>query len=132
MQKLSGFSLITVIFIITVLLVMGTALSKTVFNSMSAADNKISSLKAFYLAEAGIEEIKYELKKNPNWYTDLPRSPADDVDWIISGSKGRSRPAPTGSYKIIREYKKDRAYAVGKSKKSVRIIKIEQKNWGML
>jgi len=128
MSKLNkrGISLITVIFIITILLLLSAVLTRVVLNSMTVAENKVSSLKAFYLAEAGIEKIKYELKKNPNWYTDLPHSPPDDINWLMSKS-------------IVREQNKLRAYAIGKSKKSVRIIKIEfelspfkQKSWTIL
>ncbi|OGC03368.1 hypothetical protein A2276_00405 [candidate division WOR-1 bacterium RIFOXYA12_FULL_43_27] len=107
-----GISLILVIFLITVLLVLGSALTRLAVGSRHLAENKQATLAAFYLAEDGIEKIKTELSKNPNWYTDLPHSPPDDINWL----KGKT---------IVREYNKNRAYAVGVSKKAVRIIKIE-------
>lgn len=124
MQKLNkGISLITIIFIIVVLLILGVGLSRVVLNSLYVSNNKIAELQAFYLAEAGVEKIKYELKKNPNWYTDLPHAPIDDTKWLMGKS-------------IVRGQNKLRAYAVGKSKESIRIIKIEfelspfkQKSW---
>lgn len=107
-----GVSLILVIFMITVLLVLGTALTRIAVGSRHLAENKMATLTAFYLAEDGIAKIKDELLKNPNWYTDLPHTPPDDINWL----KGKT---------IVREYQKNRAYAIGASKKAVRIIKIE-------
>lgn len=122
----SGISLILVIFVITVLLVLGTALTRIAVGSRHLAENKMAALTAFYLAEDGIAKIKDELSKNPNWYTNLPHTPPDDINWL----KGKI---------IVREYQKNRAYAIGISKKAVRIIKIEfepmpfkQTSWQLL
>ena len=120
-----GFSLVTVIFIITVLLIFAAVLSRLVLNAMSLGENKVIGLQSFYLAEAGIEKIKYELKKNPNWYTDLPHSPADDKNWLKNAAKGISESTPTGVFKMVREKDKNLAYAIGMAKNATRIIKIE-------
>ncbi len=114
------------------LLLLGSVLTRVVLNSMTVAENKTSGLKAFYLAEAGIEKIKYELKKNPNWYTDLPHYPSVDTEWIINKAK-------VNTFIVVREKDKLRAFAVGKSKKSIRMIRIEfelnpfkQESWAIL
>lgn len=119
-----GFSLILIIFLIAVLLIIGGSLARMVLGGSMVSENKIKSLQAFYLAEAGIEKAKYELSKNPDWYTDLPHSPQDDVDWIKNSARGIIIAAPVGTFKIIREKDRERAYSIGSAKNSVRILKI--------
>ena len=124
-KRAAGYNLIIIIFLLAVLLAIVISLSRIVLNSMRFAENQVIGLEALYLAEAGIEKAKYNLKKNPGWYTDLPHAPIDDVDWIIGPSNGKAVSSPDGEIKMIREKDKLRAYSIGRANNATRIIKIE-------
>lgn len=108
-----GQALIITLLIISVLLAGGAIFVKIVFSDVSMANLYIQKEKAFYLAEAGLEDGKSMVASNPNWFTDSPHTPADDTGWLIDVAKGAVEQFGGGSYKIIRESGKNVIYSVG-------------------
>jgi len=63
----NGFTLVTGMLIIALLLTLGTSIMSFVNHCISGSARDLNRIKAFYLAEAGIERAKLELKyKKPN------------------------------------------------------------------
>jgi len=81
--------------------------------------------KAFYLAEAGIEEAKALIAANNEWYTDAPHSPDDDANWLISGSIGSEKQLGGGRYRMVRESGENIMYSVGTYKQGKAVIRIK-------
>jgi hypothetical protein len=108
-----GQALVIVLVVITALLAAGIIFARIVLSERSMEELYVQKEKAFYLAEAGLEEGKSMIAVNPNWFTDNPHSPADDSDWLIDAAKGSIRQFGGGNYKIVRESGKYNIYSVG-------------------
>jgi len=102
-----------VLLVISALMVAGAIFVRMVISERNMAELFIQKEKTFYLAEAGIEDGKATLASNPNWFTDNPHSPADDIDWLIDSAKGSIKQFGGGRYKIVRESGKNIIYSVG-------------------
>jgi hypothetical protein len=113
MRKSKGHALIIVLLVISALLASGALFLKLVFSERSMVNLYIEKEKAFYLAEAGIEEGKTIIAANPNWFTDSPHSPDDDVNWLMERAIGSIKQFGGGRYKIIRESGKNMLCSVG-------------------
>jgi len=94
----------------------------------------IQKEKAFYLAEAGLEDGKSIIATNPNWFTDNPHSPADDSDWLIDEAKGSIKQfggavpdGRQGSYKIVRESGKNIIYSIGYFRGGKSVLRVKYK-----
>lgn len=110
-----------------ILFFLAVVLFKIVYNSYVTVNCMVEREKAFWLAEAGIERAKVVLKKNPNWYTDLPHLPEDDVDWLKKKAVGERTNFGGGGVKIVKEREKGRVYALGFNGKAVVVIKKDKK-----
>jgi hypothetical protein len=120
-----GQALIIVLVIITALLAAGIIFVRIVLSERGIEELYIQKEKAFYLAEAGLEEGKAIIAVNPNWFTDNPHSPVDDADWLIDIAKGSIKQFGGGSYKIIRESGKNTVYSVGYFKGGRSVIRVK-------
>jgi hypothetical protein len=108
-----GQALVIVLVVITALLAAGIIFVRVVLSERGMEELYIQKEKAFYLAEAGLEDGKSIIAANPNWFTDIPHSPSDDMSWLIDTAKGSIKQFSGGSYKIIRESGKNIIYSVG-------------------
>jgi Tfp pilus assembly protein PilX len=123
--KSKGQALVITLLIISALLAGGAIFMKIVFSDVSMANLYIQKEKAFYLAEAGLEDGKSMIASNPNWFTDSPHTPADDPGWLINGAKGAVRQFGTGSYKMVRESGKNIIYSVGHSGGGTSVLRVK-------
>jgi Tfp pilus assembly protein PilX len=120
-----GQALVIVLLMISALMVAGAIFVKIVFSERSMADLYVQKEKAFYLAEAGIEDGKATITANLNWFTDNPHSPADDSAWLMNTAKGSVSRFGGGSYKVVRESGKNIIYAVGYSGNGISLIRVK-------
>ncbi len=123
--KSKGQTLMITLLIISALLAGGAIFVKIVFSDVSMTNLYIQKEKAFYLAEAGLEDGKSMIASNPNWFTDNPHTPADDPGWLIDGAKGAINRFGTGSYKIVRESGKNIIYSVGYSGSGRSVLRVK-------
>jgi hypothetical protein len=115
-----GQALVIVLVVITALLAAGIFFVRIVISERNMEELYSQKEKAFYLAEAGLEDGKSVIAANPNWFTDNPHMPADDTAWLIDGARGAIKQfggampdGRQGSYKIIKESGKNIIYSVG-------------------
>jgi len=144
MKKERGAILIVALLIISILMMAGAVVIK-----MTASGNRIVRMqldrkKAYYLAEAGIETAKVRIIHYPDWFTDLPHDPNDDIKWLIDTADGHEEELGDGGFKIVRESGKNIIYSIGYigkhgRKKAVSILYMEyrtdpfkQIKWGIL
>ena len=109
----SGQALIIVLLVIAALLASGAIFLKIVFSERSMVSLYIEKEKAFYLAEAGLEDGRSFVAADPNWFTDNPHLPADDPDWLMNKAVGSVRQFGGGSFKIVRESGDNVIYSAG-------------------
>lgn len=76
----SGFALITVLFVVIILLAVGTLFISMVSFTLKTTKNFKYSTKAFYLAESGIEKAIWELNQTGSSYT-------GETDTLLDGGK---------------------------------------------
>jgi len=137
-----GIALIAVISLTAALLVMGLTLAKLVISDLQSANLQLDGVKAFYLAEAGIEFAKNKLNKDCHWFSDLPGKQVS-FEWLTKEAAGHfpgGEQLGEGSFKIIRIKDQNKVYAVGSLKnKAGCIIELEfslapfkQISWEML
>ncbi len=120
-----GQALIIVLLVIVALLASGAIFLKIVFSERSTVSLYIEKEKAFYLAEAGIEDGRSVIAANPNWFTDNLHHPADDADWLMNSAVGSIRQFGGGSYKIVRESGDNIIYSVGYYKGGRSVVRIK-------
>lgn len=120
-----GQALVIVLLMISALMVAGAIFVKIVFSERSMVDLYVQKEKAFYLAEAGIEDGKAMISANLNWFTDNPHSPADDSAWLLNTAKGAVIQFGGGSYKIVRESGKNIIYSVGYSGSGRSVLRVK-------
>lgn len=123
--KNKGQALVIVMLVISALLIAGAMFIRAIFSETSSANLYIQKQKAFYLSEAGIEEGKSTLYSNPNWFTDNPHAPQDDVAWLIGSAKGSVRSLGDGSYKIVRESGRNIIYSIGYFKEGRSVLRVK-------
>ncbi len=116
----NGFTLLTSVVMLSLLLLLAVILAKIVYNSYAIEIGFIRREKAFWAAEAGLEKGKAEVSRCPGWYTDLPHVPADDKDWLRDGAVGQDE----GWFKLVREQGKNVLYSVGGSGEARVFLKI--------
>jgi hypothetical protein len=120
-----GQALVIVLLIISALMVAGAIFVRIVFSERSMVNLYVQKEKAYYLAEAGLEDGKATIAANPNWFTDNPHTPDDDSNWLMDGAKGAVSQFGGGSYKIVRESGKNIIYAVGYSGSGRSILRVK-------
>ncbi|MFH1709561.1 MAG: hypothetical protein ABH860_00635 [bacterium] len=120
-----GQALIIVLLVISALLAAGAMFAKIVISERSMVNLQGLKEKAFYLAEAGLEDGKSVISANPNWFTDNPHTPADDTNWLIDGAAGAIKQFGDGSYKIIRESGKNIIYSVGYYRSGRSVVRVK-------
>jgi hypothetical protein len=120
-----GQALVIVLLMISALMVAGAIFVRIVFSERSMADLYVQKEKAFYLAEAGIEDGKATITANLNWFTDNPHSPADDSSWLMNTAKGSVSRFGGGSYRVIRESGKNIIYSVGYSGSGRSVLRVK-------
>lgn len=84
-----GFALIFNLFLITLLLILGVAVSRMIYSSASALFHSRDRMRAFYLAEAGVEYGKAKLAANPSFVTPPLRLDLGEGYFIIEKRPGR-------------------------------------------
>lgn len=137
-MKRNGFALIVVVFLVMLVLILGTALTRQIFSGYFTAKSAENSLKAIYLAEAGAEIGKSKISNQPNFYTDLPHPAKDDLEWLFNDAVGYRMDTEVGQIKLVREKDKNYLYGIGLSAQSRAIVKIEftfpfkQISWEMI
>ena len=124
-RRSSGQALIIVLLVIAGLLASGAIFLKVVFSERSMADLYIMKEKAFYIAEAGLEDGRSIVNADPNWFTDNPHLPADDANWLMNKAFGSIKQFGGGSYKIVRESGDNIIYSVGSFKSGNSIVRIK-------
>ena len=124
MKNRAASALILAVILAGVLIFMAVIAAKIVYNSYKTGELVGRREQAFWLAEAGLEQGKANLARNPDWYTDLSHSPADDVRWLTQSAVGAIGRLPSGSFKIVREQGQERLYCVGASGPARVVIKI--------
>jgi len=120
-----GQALIIVLVVITALLAAGIFFVRIVISERNMEELYSQKEKAFYLAEAGLEDGKSIIAANPNWFTDTPHSPSDDTSWLIDVAKGSIKQFGGGQYKIIRESGKNIVYSVGYFKSGRAVVRLK-------
>lgn len=85
-----GFALIFNLFLITILMILGVAVSRTIYSSASSLFASRDKLCAFYLAEAGVEYGKTRLAKDPTFFTPPLRQDLGEGYFIIEKPKDKS------------------------------------------
>jgi Tfp pilus assembly protein PilX len=109
--------------LLSALLGAAILLARSALSERIMADLYLQREKAFYIAEAGIEDAKVTISKQSNWFTDNPHFPEDDINWILNTAKGEIRALGNGQYKMVREGGKNIVYSVGMNKKAKVILK---------
>ena len=122
-----GQALVIVLVVITALLAAGIFFVRIVISERNMEELYSQKEKAFYLAEAGLEDGKSIIAANPNWFTDTPHSPADDSDWLIDVAKGSIKQFGGGSYKIVRESGKNIIYSIGYFRGGKSVLRVKYK-----
>ena len=124
MKNRAASALIMVVILAGVLMLMAVIAAKIVYNSYKTIELIGRREQAFWLAEAGLEQGKANLARNPDWYTDLSHSPADDVPWLTQSAVGALGSLPSGSFKMVKEQGRERLYCVGASGPARVVVKI--------
>lgn len=119
-----GFALISTLVIITTTLVLGTLLARLAFNYQQSFKALYCQEQAFFVAEAGLEKAKVEVNNNLNWFTDLPHTPIDDINWLVNDANGQLAKLNLGKFKLVREQGQARIYSVGFVKQSIVVLKL--------
>lgn len=127
-----GSTLLLVIIISSVLMFSAVILLKIVYNTHTAANALGQGQQAFWLAEAGLEKGRGEIKRNLAWYTDLPHYPEDDVEWLKFGAVGQRINLGEGWFKIVCERDKNQLYSIGFKGKAVVILKKGESLWQII
>ena len=109
----------------SVFLAAGAILLKSVLSERNMTELYIQKEKAFYIAEAGLEDAKLTIAKNPLWFTDNPHSPSDDANWTINSAKGSIKSFGGGSYKMVKESGKSNIYSVGYYKSGKSVVRVK-------
>ena len=120
-----GQALIIVLVIVSAMLFAGMIFLRSVLSEATMASLFIAKEKAFYVAEAGLEDGRSIIAANPNWFTDNPHSPNDDASWLIDAANGSIKQFGGGSYKIVRESGKNIIYSVGQFKAGKSVVRIK-------
>lgn len=129
MKHRPGAALLLTILISGTLMVLAVILVKMVYNDYLTADCSLRREQAFWLAEAGLEKGKVELKHDPGWYTDLPHQPADDLSWLRSAAVGQREILEEGAFKLVHEFGKEEIYSVGYRSNAIVVLKLKGTNW---
>ena len=119
MRKCKGFALLQMIVFMLAVIVVSSFLASILVAGNDIAGSEQARMRAFYAAEAGIEWAKVKISTDPNWYTDVHHSPADDKDWLISGAVGSKGTFSSSGYKVVRGSGENIIYSVGSSGASV-------------
>ncbi|MBI5699049.1 hypothetical protein HZC35_01900 [Candidatus Saganbacteria bacterium] len=96
MKNNRGFALIFNLFLIMLLLVLGVAASRMVYSSASALSSSRDQMRAFYLAEAGVEYGKARLAKDAAYTTPPLRQDLGEGYFIIE--KPKDKPLISSGY----------------------------------
>ncbi|MDD5383086.1 MAG: hypothetical protein PHH60_05475 [Candidatus Margulisbacteria bacterium] len=123
-----GSALLLAVLIIALFLGLASLFTKMVYNNYAGANAALVREQAFWLAEAGLEQGKTELAHNPNWYTDLPHYPEDNVPWLANCAVGQTAPLGDGSFKVVRENGKNWLYSIGCKGKGLVVLKLTFSN----
>jgi Tfp pilus assembly protein PilX len=88
-MKNRGVALIFNLFLITLLLILGVAVSRMIYSSVSALFFQRDQMCAFYLAEAGVEYGKLRLAGDPSFTTPPLRQALGEGYFIIEKAKAK-------------------------------------------
>lgn len=106
-------------------MIAGAVFVRMVFSERTMAEMYVQKEKAFYIAEAGLEDGKSTIAANLNWFTDNPHAPADNAGWLIDGAKGSIKQFGGGQYKIVRESGKNTIYSIGYIKSGRSVLRVK-------
>ena len=107
-----AYCLISVIMAVSFAFSCAMAVSRETMQSVVLMRLKAFEIKAFYLAEAGIEHGKSLVANDSSWFTELTPV-TDDKNRLLTSSSGDIYLFGNGGYKIIRENGKNRLYSIG-------------------
>jgi hypothetical protein len=130
-MKQKGFSLLPVIFLVSLALIAAAFAVKLVLAQSAVAGGGLSHIRVFYAAEAGAEWAKAKIASEPSWFTDLPHLPPDDIAWLLSGAVGIVSMIDGASLKVVREDGRNVIYSIGyvggniEKSKALSIIKVQ-------
>jgi len=96
------------IFLISLLLILGISLARLIFSQTSALSSQRDYIKAYYLAEAGLEYAKDKLLENPGWCT-----------------PGMKIEAGGGAFEVKREPGSSIIYGIGYLNRARAIIRLD-------
>ena len=116
--------LVTLLLMAAVALIL-TPLVSSMFSERKNLDLFIRKEKAFYIAEAGLENAKSILANSPYWFTDSPHSPADDANWVMAIAKGSVADFGGGSFKMVKSSGSNIIYSVGRFKDAASVVRIQ-------
>lgn len=121
----NGFALLLAVILSGTLLMLGAFLFRIVYNSWAGSSLLIQREVAFWLAEGGLEKGKANLSQNPDWYTDLPHLPENDLQWLRAGAVGESETLGKGRFKLVREKGMNFLYALATSGQGTAALKLQ-------
>lgn len=108
-----GLVLILVLGILAVLIIAAAAFARLTSSETQMVRHQVNSIRAFYLAEAGIEEAIYRLKKGDSAdFKDRLYSAQDEYDVDISGASPSYTITSTGGYPSLSAADKKRKLSV--------------------
>jgi hypothetical protein len=105
-----GSTLIIVLIIMIAVITTISIMADTLLFNIQTVKNYENSIKAFYLAEAGLEEAKSILVNNPYWFTD---------------EAGVTKGLGSGLYTMVRRYGQNSIISTGIIRDSKVILKAE-------
>lgn len=111
MKRSSRGSALIIVFIIMITAITAISImADAIFFNIQTVKGYENSIRAYYLAEAGIEEAKSLLADNPYWFTD---------------EGGVTRPLRDGKYTIVHRYGQNSIISTGDIRDSKVILKAE-------
>jgi len=121
-----GFVLAAAVAVIALVLLIAGFIANLVLTDLRVSLDERERTAAFWAAEAGAEWAKARTAAEPDWFSDLPHSPADDIEWLKDGAIGQLVALDGSRCKVIREDGKNTIYSVGSCGRDVvSIIKVQ-------
>lgn len=120
-----GQILLITLLLMVALLAMLSFFINSIFAERKSLELFIQKEKAFYIAEAGLEDAKSIVANNPYWFTDNPHSPADDTNWIMNGARGSVTDFGGGSYKIVKSSGSNIIFSVGSFRNGKAVLRVK-------
>ncbi len=125
-----GFILLWAILVLFIFMLFFSILAKIVLSSLEIGEGYRKNARAFWLAQAGINQGLFEMDKNPSWYTDTI-IPKGDEELIFSTQGAFFSIKPKEQIKISRFKGQNQLYSIGfigdniKNSKGLVVLKVK-------